>query len=284
MNRARLFALATVLPFASLPAADERPYAVHPSFDLSYAGDALPEHQLDVYSPKGVTNAPMFVFFHGGAWRSGDKFLCQNVGVALAGRGIVTAVPNYRLQPQGAKHPDPVKDGAAAVAWLAKNAVKFGGDPGRIAIGGHSAGGHLASMLALDPKFLAGKLPKRAKINACVVIDGAGLDLAHAQERQPSLDDIYRGAFGDPAGWAAASPVSFVKKSLAPCPFLFVWGEKDELVPFEDTAALMEKLREAGTRVELERVPGQEHFAIVTGMGTAGDDVTPRIARFILGL
>ena len=87
------------------------------------------------------------VFFYGGSWTTGRRGLYRFVGAALAERGIVTVLPDYRLYPQ-VKFPLFVDDGALAVAWVQKHAHEFGGDPHRIVLMGHSAGGHEAAFLA----------------------------------------------------------------------------------------------------------------------------------------
>src|SRR5213075_606449 len=108
---------------------------------------------LDVYLPKDKKLAPVFLFVHGGAWRSGDRTQYLPLGNRFAKEGILTVVPSYRLAPKN-KFPAQIEDVAAAFAWTVRHIVEFGGDTNRIYIGGHSAGGHLASLLIMNPKWL----------------------------------------------------------------------------------------------------------------------------------
>src|SRR5204862_3568289 len=114
-----------------------------------------PRQRLDVYVPRRrAEGSPIAVFFYGGSWDSGRRQDYGWVGRALASRGFVTVIADYRLYPE-VKYPDFLDDGAQAVRWAADNAARFGGDPGRIVLAGHSAGAYNAAMLAFDGRYLA---------------------------------------------------------------------------------------------------------------------------------
>ena len=111
---------------------------------------------LDVYAPALVDprgrrshDAPMVIFFYGGGWEAGAKADYRFAAMALAKRGIVTIVADYRLYPD-VRFPDFIADGAKAVRWGRRNAAEFGADAGLIFLVGHSAGAYIATMLALD--------------------------------------------------------------------------------------------------------------------------------------
>ncbi len=116
-------------------------------------------HQLDVYSPKGRKNCPVLFFVHGGGWVLGGKddvlgiYGYGTVARCLAERGLVVVLPNYRLSP-GVRHSEHIRDIAHAFAWTCENIGRYGGDPERIFVGGHSAGGHLVALLATDLTYL----------------------------------------------------------------------------------------------------------------------------------
>src|SRR5688572_12343511 len=135
---------------------------------LGVRGEAYgpgPRQKLDVYVPRRQAGgAPVAVFFYGGAWDSGRRQDYNWVGRALASRGFVTLVADYRLYPQ-VRYPHFLEDGALAVRWATDNAARFGGDPERIVLVGHSAGAYNAVMLGLDPRYLkaAGVEPGRIK-------------------------------------------------------------------------------------------------------------------------
>jgi acetyl esterase/lipase len=117
-------------------------------------GDA-DRHRLDVYAPAGKTGFPVLVFAHGGAWMFGTNDWFGPLGRSLAKAGIDCVAANYRLSPR-VIHPAHAEDMAGAVAWAVRNAGEYGGDPNRVFAGGHSAGGHLAALVALDPKYPRG--------------------------------------------------------------------------------------------------------------------------------
>src|SRR5262249_24390060 len=99
---------------------------------------------------------PVLMFIHGGAWRIGDKShfgLYSSVGMSFAEQGVGTVVPNYRLSPK-VVHPAHVQDVARAFAWTHRNIKKYGGNPKQSFLSGHSAGGHLAALLATDDTYL----------------------------------------------------------------------------------------------------------------------------------
>jgi len=111
--------------------------------------------RLDIYAPR-QTNAmpmPVIVFFYGGSWNSGTKDGYGFVGDALAARGFLVAIPDYRLV-SAVHHPVFLEDNVAAVRWVRQHAAELGGDPERIVLAGHSAGAYNAAMLALDPRWL----------------------------------------------------------------------------------------------------------------------------------
>src|ERR1700759_4781047 len=154
--------------------------------DVRYApGD---RHELDIYAPKSKTPAPVVVFVYGGGWKNGSKSHYRFVGAALAARGFLTVVPDYQLFPQ-VRFPTFLQDNAAAVAWVKQNIARYGGDPERILLMGHSAGAYNVMMLTLDKRWLGaqGLDPDRD-------VDGA-IGLAGPYDflplRDPELQDIF---------------------------------------------------------------------------------------------
>src|ERR1700733_10098250 len=119
--------LAACSPLTALNTLSPRDPATRPGRDIAYG--PLPRQKLDVYTPaRGATAAPVLVFFYGGSWNSGRRQDYAFAGRALASRGFVTVVPDYRLAPQ-VRFPAFIQDGAAAIAWVRDNAARFGGDP-----------------------------------------------------------------------------------------------------------------------------------------------------------
>ncbi len=117
--------------------------------DVPYLGSGLPEHTLDVYRPKDApAGLPVVFYVHGGAFRSLSKETHWVMGLAFARRGMVVAMPNYRLAPAH-RFPAALEDTAEALRFVVENAASWGGDPGRIIFAGESAGANLATSLAL---------------------------------------------------------------------------------------------------------------------------------------
>jgi arylformamidase len=111
--------------------------------DIAY-GDSAAE-KLDVF-PSKQPGAPVLVFIHGGYWRSLDKSQHSFIAPALVNQGACVVVPNYALCP-AVTLPQIVMQMVSAMAWTYRNISRYGGDPRRITVAGHSAGGHLATML-----------------------------------------------------------------------------------------------------------------------------------------
>ncbi len=165
------------------------------------------KHKLDLYLPKDKTNAAVFVFIHGGAWKSGDRSLYPPLGNRFARQGIVVAVMSYRLAPKN-PHPAQIEDVADAFAWVARHISEYGGDTNRIYVGGHSAGGHLAALLTLDESYLKARQLSAKNIRGVMCL--SGVYNVNDGSRESKI-------FGkDEAGKRAASPLNHVKAPAPP--------------------------------------------------------------------
>ncbi|MGI9388458.1 MAG: carboxylesterase family protein [Boseongicola sp.] len=185
--------------------------------DLNYGRD--PAHVLDVYTPERAVKAPVIVMLHGGAWAFGDKRNRQ-VWRAKADywgeKGYIFVSVNTRLLPD-ANPIEQTQDLARALAFVQGNARNWGGDSERLILMGHSAGAHVAALLAVrdDLRRAAGVRPW----SGTILLDTAALDVDLLMSRQPGR--IYRNAFGsDPTFWAAVSPITHI--SARDGPFLIV--------------------------------------------------------------
>ena len=220
--------------------------------DIAYGEDA--RLRLDIYSPPGgAAAAPVLVFVHGGSWATGDKAGYSWAGRALASRGYLTVVPNYRLVPEG-RYPAMVEDTAAAIRWAHANARDHGGDPSRLAVSGHSAGAYNALMAAYAPEFGASDL-----VRAVVSLSGPADFL-------PLDTDASRDAFGHLEGEALArtQPANRVRPGLPPT--LIVHGTDDETVRPRNASILAQRLRDAGVPHELLLFEGVDHRGVVLGL------------------
>lgn len=216
--------------------------------DVAY-GD-LPRQKLDVYVPGQARPAlrPVVVFFYGGGWERGEKGNYRFVGAALADRGFVTVLPDYRLYPD-VRFPAFVEDGARAVAWVQRHAREFGGDPERVVLVGHSAGGHMAAMLALARGYL-----DRAGGRPDWIRGFVGLAGPYVLEPNSAVLDAIFAQPWRPADW---QPVRFVD-SQAP-PALLAHGTADTVVGVAETEAMRDAMQRAGASVETRVYPGRNH-------------------------
>src|SRR5262249_49290433 len=128
--------------------------AIHKDIDYHGGKEADKErHRLDIYAPEGGKDLPVLLHVHGGGWTKGNKLSFAKQGEMLAGKRIVVLSTNYRLSPAG-KHPAHAQDGAKAIAWTKQNIAKYGGNPAKLFLSGHSAGGHLVALVATDESYL----------------------------------------------------------------------------------------------------------------------------------
>jgi acetyl esterase/lipase len=227
-----------------------------------------PKHKLDIYLPKGKTNVPVFFFVHGGAWTSGDRSQYPPLGNRYASEGIATVVPSYRLAPKN-KIPAQMEDVAAAFAWTVKHIADFGGDTNGIYIGGHSAGGHLSSLLYLNPKWL-----KDAGVSSDV-IKGV-ITLSGVYDMSEGKDNVFG---SDPALRREASPLFHVRKVNAP--FLVTYCEWDYYPLGAQARQFHAALDQAGVTSKLVFVPKESHISEMLSVSKPEDLTARSVVNFI---
>lgn len=218
-----------------------------------------PREQLDVYQPRQSDNPPrggypIVVFFYGGTWNSGERSDYRFVGEALASRGIVAIVADYRLYPQ-VRYPDFLADCARAVTWARREAARYGGNPQRLFVMGHSSGAYNAAMVALDARWLA------AEKSSPAILAG-WIGLAGPYDFLPTQNVAAQPVFNHPDYPAGAQPIEHVAKTAPPA-FLGA-PEKDNVVsPTRSTQQLADKLRAAGAPVTVKFYPHTSHYTII---------------------
>ena len=216
-----------------------------------------PRQKLDVYVPdRSSTAAPVVVIFYGGSWNSGNKEDYAFLGKAIASRGFVAIVADYRLVPE-VRFPAFIEDGAAAVVWAHRNAQNFGGDPSKLFLLGHSAGAYIAAMVALDKTYL-----NKADSSPAIIKGVAGL--AGPYDFLPLDVGVAKDAFGRAKNLAATQPVNFATPQ-APAMFLAT-GAADTTVQPRNTYALAERLKQAGTAVVVRSYPDVTHVGILLAL------------------
>ncbi len=233
-----------------------------------------PRNGLDIYTPPGRRNAPVIVFFYGGNWQNGDKAMYRFVAASLSSRGYVVVIPDYRVYPQ-VRFAGFMQDGAKAVAWTKQNVARFGGDPGRIFLMGHSAGAHIAAMLTLDGHWLGdvGLNPRR---------DIAGfIGLAGPYDFLPLRDDTLKTIFAG-GDIQRTQPINFVSGHEPPS--LLMAGRQDKTVDPGNTDRLAARLRAKGDDVKEILYPRVGHAELIGAVAPVLKPLAPvanDIDRFV---
>lgn len=219
--------------------------------------------RLDIYRPAATPadGSPVIVFFYGGRWIEGDRADYAFVGAALAEEGMVVVVADYRLYPQ-VRFPVFVEDGAQAVQWTRANIERFGGDPESIYLMGHSAGAHIASLLALDPRYLDDGLQPAGMIGLAGPYDFLPIEAA-------DLRDI----FGPPERFPESQPIEYTRADAPPLYLLH--GLDDDTVRPSNSRNLAQAVRERGGRVESRFYESTGHAEIIGAIAGVTDFLAP---------
>ena len=212
---------------------------------------------LDVWRPTGAASRrPVVIFIYGGGWVNGDRAAYAFAARAFARAGFVVVAPDYRKVP-GVRFPAFVQDGADALRWVHDHVAEYGGDAGRIAVAGHSAGAYNAVMLAIDPRWLrdVGLAPDtiKAVVGLCGPYDFFPFD------SKRSID-----AFAGVVDGPATQPIHYARPGLLP--MLLVTGSADTQVKPRNAIALAQRLRAAGSPVELRDYSGLSHEDVVMAL------------------
>lgn len=218
--------------------------------------DANKALAMDVYRPSAAAAAaPTLVFFYGGSWNSGERAYYAFVGRALAKRGILVFIPDYRKAPA---HPFPafMEDAASAVAWARAHSRQFGGDEHRIFLMGHSAGAQIAALLGTDGSYLAAQGMKPHDLAGII-------GLAGPYDFLPLTEPAVKQALGPEDGWPRTQPINFVSGDEPP--FLLLQGTDDSRVDPGNATRLAGRLRAYGQPVTVVMVPGVGHVGLVNG-------------------
>jgi acetyl esterase/lipase len=241
--------------------------------DIAYRegpADEAAKHKLDVYAQKDKRDAPVLFFIHGGAWRTGDRAQYVPLGNRYAREGYVIVVPSYRLAPKY-PHPAQIEDVAAAFAWTVKHVGEYGGDTNRIFVAGHSAGGHLAALLALEGDYLASYGVSTKSIRGVLALSGV-YDLT------------------DPTGQAsvfgtdlqvrrAASPLFQIKPGAPP--FLVTYCQWDYFSLPGQARGFQHALKEAGLSAELVFIPHESHISEMVHVTNPEDPTVTAALKFM---
>lgn len=256
--------------------------------DLVYApGSHNPRHRLDLIMPREAWRPPVVVFVHGGYWNSQDKAYYQaftglyaNIGQALARQGIGTAVIDYRIAPEVGIEGE-LADVAAAIRWTQDQVQRYGGDPRKLVLAGHSAGGHMVALLGYE----------REKLRAAGVDPDAirGLVPMSAILDIPDMEANSDQAFNASTTWAvfghdrerqqAFSPRSYFRADAPPA--LFIYGEADYPYLRAQNQRAEADLSALGAQAQFQVAPAYRHEDLVLQFGKPLDPVADAVAEFV---
>jgi acetyl esterase/lipase len=276
--------------------------------NLRYAEGAGSRHLLDIYRPRGAGGGdreprraepplqserglrPVLLQIHGGAWILGDKSQ-QGLPLMLhlAASGWICVAINYRLSPRST-FPDHLIDCKLALRWIREHIAEYGGDPDFVAVTGGSAGGHLASLVALtanDPRYQPGFEGVDTSVQACVPFYGVYDFTNRGGFREPSdalsilvsTRVLKTSIADDPDAFERASPMSHVRADAPP--FLVIHGTNDTLAPASEAREFARRLRSTSRQPALyAEIPGAHH-AFEVFHSTRAHLVVTAVHRFL---
>jgi arylformamidase len=280
-----------VSPAAAAPAPTRGPSCVPSAPQTiayrSLAGVARNLTSLDLYVPprrcRRKGGAPVVVWVHGGGYRIGDKAQQVASKVALfAARGWVFASVNYRLtrpgDPTSARYPDHYDDVATAVTWLRHHPRRYGGNPRRIALLGHSAGADIVSNVAVNPTYLARHGQRLSALRCFAPLDTAGFDKPRASAKEQGQ---WRAALGNQPGYRILTSATLIARAGVGIPrALTVYRGSPRRQSIETGFA--SRLRSLGVPVTLVDARTLTHGQVSKRIGAPGDTVmTPPLLSFL---
>ena len=226
----------------------------------SYGSD--PSHKLDIYIPDKTNDdkKDVIVFFYGGRWQSGKKEDYLFVAAALARRGFIIVIPDFRKYPD-VRFPVFVEDGAKALAWVDDHIAEYGGRRDRIHLAGHSSGAHMAALLTADKRYLVAE----GKDASVLIKDFAGLAGPYAfTPDEKDLIDM----FGPPDRFPQMQVTTFIDGTEPP--MLLLHGLEDDTVKIANLEKLAERINEKKGRVQVITYKKLGHAGIITTFSKLG--------------
>ncbi len=243
-------------------------------------------HSLDIYALPDSSNAPVMVWIHGGGWWRGDKSYAGRKAEFFLANGWVFVSINYRLLPEG-QHPRNVEDVSLTIGWVYRNIERYGGDNNSISIMGHSAGAHLASLVATDSRYLRQIGLDLSIIRAVVLLDSAAYDIPAVTTLRGTAGFHSRVFTDNPDTQRDASPIYHIAENIDIPPFqlFYTRGSRPERVnPVNQlqARAFADALVENGILVELVDATDRTHSEINRWFGDPEDfGVTHAVLAFL---
>lgn len=223
--------------------------------DCAYGPD--PHQRYDVYRSIDAQEAPILIFWHGGGWTNGYKEYVAFMAKAVVGLGMVLVTPDYRLAPTH-RLPAAFEDSMAVTSHVIANAANFGGCSDHIYLAGHSAGAHLAALVALRRDDANGAGIPSSAIRACLPVSGI-MDLHHPEPAAGSLEErVYSMVLRDAVDDAVMSPLCWTVGNTIP--MYLSYGEFDSTRVVDSNRRMAALLARQPGLSRLHEEPGLDHF------------------------
>lgn len=249
--------------------------------NINYAGNTYQANTLNIYHKKTeAKNQDVIVFVHGGSWSSGKKETYWWLGRNLAKKNIVTAVINYPLAPS-VTYKEMAAASAQAVKWVQDSIAKYGGNPDRIFIMGHSAGGHLAELINSDPQYFK-NVGIENPIKGVILNDAFGLDMEEyltKAEKDSYYTDFIRTFSTESKTWQEASPLFYVQNIINP--HLIFYGTKTYPAIQIQSKRIHKELQSQNIPVSLEIIEGKKHVPMIAQMIWGSNKLYKIIVNFL---
>jgi acetyl esterase/lipase len=251
----------------------------HLDRDVAFHPDMGP--RLDVFNPAEGEGYPVLIFVHGGSWKDYDKKLFAPVAQKLLPEGMMVVIPDYTLYPD-ATYEQMTREMAAAIAWTLENAARYGGDPDRVIVSGHSAGAHLSGLAVLDARYLEELGHSSDEICGWIGLSGV-YDIQAEYDYwvdKGTTPKVILEVMGGQQNFRQASPLSYVRADLPP--LLIIHGDEDETVPVAISTAFQAALQAAGASSRLIVYPGAGHSDyLFAGLSEERAPIVDDIVQFV---
>ena len=288
----RVLSILPLLQLLMLVASPSTASAMHVQRDIAYASPAADPQILDIYAPDDTKQKklPVVFWIHGGGWQTGDKSDVALKPQFFVDRGFVFVSTNYRIYPN-VEMGELIRDVARSLGWVHQNIAKYGGDPQRIFVGGHSAGAQLAALISIDDRYLKAEGVPFTALRGCIPVDGDTYDLpaiiAVAELRAFMHHQPQPGKFGhrvkfgnDPEKHLDFSAVTHVAKGKNIPPFfiMHVAGHPDTTAQAKRLAATLQS-----AEIPTTLYGGREttHGKINNDIGLPDDPGTKALEEFV---
>jgi acetyl esterase/lipase len=244
---------------------------------------SIPAQELNIFAPRKPKDLKdVFIFIHGGSWKSGNKNFYSFLGNRMARKGVVTVIINYPLN-NVATYNEMAIASAKAVNWVHENIKTYGGNPDKIFISGHSAGGHLAALISIREEYFD-SIGIKSPLKGTILIDAAGLDMyGYLKEEQFNKSHHHLTTFtSDPDTWKEASPLYHLHKGI---PALLIYrGEKTYPSIIKSNEKFIDALKDYIPSPDYKVLKGKRHIPMITQFLWPWNPLYKEIINFMTGV